>query len=231
MNAGPNLSKIASIIADQSRGKMLSSLMNLDGLPASELALIAGVTPQTASSHLGKMAAAGLVKLTKQGRHRYYSIASEEVADILEKLAVLAPMPRMKTTKESTELRFLKAGRTCYGHLAGKAGVALLDRLLDQKYLEKNGDEYDLSRQGNVFFEQMGLPSKSLRKLRRVFACPCLDWTERKYHLAGALGSALTAFMFEQKFIRRVESSRAIMFTDKGKAFLLEHFSIDIAKL
>ncbi|MGE4132375.1 MAG: ArsR/SmtB family transcription factor [Bdellovibrionales bacterium] len=231
MNVGPNLSKIASIIADPSRGKMLASLMNLDGLPASELAHMAGVTAQTASSHLSKMVAGGLVKLTKQGRHRYYSIASEQVADILEKLAILSPMPAAKTTRDSIELKSLRVGRTCYGHLAGRAGVALLDRLLTKKYLEKNGDDYSITSEGNAFFEQLGLSLESLQNLRRVFACPCLDWTERKYHLAGALGSALTALLFEKGFVRRFENSRAVAFTDNGRVFFLEKFLIDVTKL
>ncbi|MGE0528727.1 MAG: ArsR/SmtB family transcription factor, partial [Bdellovibrionales bacterium] len=204
MNVGPSLSRIAALIADPSRGKILASLMNLDGLPASELAMLAGITPQTASSHLGKMVAAGLLKLTQQGRHRYYSIASDEVANILERLAFLAPAPVIRTSKESLELRYLKFGRTCYGHLAGSVGVTLFERLMDGGYLRRRGDELELSRSGQNLFLELGLDVDALRKLRRTFACPCLDWTERKHHLAGALGKAITDMMIRQKWIRRL---------------------------
>ena len=228
MNVGPNLSKIASIIADASRGKMLALLMNLDGMPATELAAIAGVTPQTASSHLGKMLSVGLIKLTKQGRHKYYSIASDEVADTLEKLAFLAPAPVAQTTAESVELRVIKMGRTCYGHLAGKIGVALYDRFIEQGLIKRHHEEILLTKKGEEFFADLGIEVEPLRTLRRKFACPCLDWTERKHHLAGALGKALADHMFQEKWIRRVRDSRAIVLTEAGKKIVAQKFAVDL---
>ena len=231
MNVGPNLSKIASIIADPSRGKMLALLMNLDGLPASELAIIAGVTPQTASSHLGKMLETGLIKLTRQGRHRYYSIASEEVADTLEKLAFLAPSPAVRTTKEATELASIKFGRTCYGHVAGRLGVAIFDSLVEKDFFDKNENELYLKANGEIFFSRLGIEITELKNLRRRFACSCLDWTERKYHLAGALGKSLADLMFEHKWIRRISNSRAIAVTEAGERAFKKTFQVDVIQL
>lgn len=221
------MSKIAGIIADPSRGKMLALLMNLDGVPATELAAVAGITPQTASSHLSKMVSVGLIKVTKQGRHKYYSVASDEVADTLERLAFLAPAPALKTTSQSIEMRSMKQGRTCYGHLAGQMGVALFDRLKKESLFQEQGEEMILTKKGEAFFDQLGIPVLPLKSSRRKLACACLDWTERKHHLAGALGKSLADFMFAEKWIRRVRGSRAVVLTETGKKAFREKFKIE----
>ena len=231
MNAGPDLSKIASLIADPSRAKILASLMNLDGLPATELAVIAGITPQTASSHLGKMVKGKLLKVTKMGRHRYYSIASEDVAKILENMALLAPAPLLNSSKDSREHRALKFARTCYGHLAGEVGVSIYQEFLKKEYLEPIDKELRTTKKGNLFFEKMGLFPLSPVKSRRAFACTCLDWTERKFHLAGTLGAELALFMLTQKWVRRISGSRALTLTEKGRIELKNCLQLNFSSL
>ncbi len=212
----PDLAKVASIIGNPSRAAMLSALLGGQSLLASELARIASISPQTASAHLAKMMQAGLIGQEAQGRHRYYRLANPEVGQALESLNVIAPMKPVRSLRESQQLQSLRFARTCYDHLAGQVGVAVADALLNQGLLKASGPNFILTEAGEQWFQAFGIKPDALRKSRRHFARQCLDWSERRNHLAGALGAAFAAQLFERHWMRTVPGSRALRFTEEG---------------
>jgi hypothetical protein len=200
---------------------MLHALMDGRALTASELARVAGVTPQTASEHLAKMAAADLVQVEKQGRHRYHRLATPAVAQMLESIMQVASGLEAMRPAPATGPRdaALRAARTCYDHLAGRLGVALTDALVTRGHVELTHDAGLVTDAGIALFERIGIDVDLLigcRKTARVLCRPCLDWSERRPHLAGSVGAALCARSFEENWIRRIESSRAVTVTQKG---------------
>lgn len=228
-----NIAAVAELIGDPSRAAMLNALMGKQALPAGELASSAGISPQTASTHLAKLIDGGLLTLTSQGRHRYYALASADVAHALEALAVIAPPAKVRSLRESLVTEQLHFARTCYDHLAGKLGVALTRALQDSGMLHREEQErrYHITARGAHFFNELGLDLEKLQRQRRAFALACLDWSERRYHLAGALGAALAEHFFQLAWIEKRASSRAVQLTEAGQQELKnvfgEHFCLE----
>jgi DNA-binding transcriptional ArsR family regulator len=228
MRSEPDLSTIAALIGDPTRAIMLSALMGGQSLPASELAYRSHITAQTASSHLAKLVEGGLLTVQQTGRHRYYQLKNAEVAHLLEALAVVAPAPRVKSQGESEDLKALHLARTCYDHLAGKLGVAVTQSLLDQAFIQLDEADYQVTAEGSKWLTAWDIDESQLHKGRRKFACTCLDWSERRYHVAGALGASVTAKFFEKGWVARITGTRAIRITDSGRKGLKEQFGISI---
>jgi DNA-binding transcriptional ArsR family regulator len=200
----------ASLIGDRTRATFLIALTVSAGLPLSELARLAGVSNSTASIQLAKLVDAGLLRVERHGRHRYFRLVDPLVARALEALAAIAPPRPGWPAREGNGIR---AARTCYDHLAGTLGVLLLDALQREGSLEIVGSDVELTPAGRKRLEQLGL---ALEPTRRPLTRLCLDWTEGRYHLAGALGAALTRRLFEMHWIERT-SGRAVRVTANGR--------------
>lgn len=220
-------SQVATLIGDPVRAKILWVLMDKRAYTATELAVYADTTAQNISMHLNKLVKAELLTVESQGRHKYYNYSRPEIAYAIEALASLLPDAKQKKPVAADEkpIRFC---RSCYDHLAGKVGVTLTESLLNQQYLAKNGNTFSVTDSGEAWFEQFGITLDELKKQKRHFATPCLDWSERKHHLAGALGAALLNRMIAEGWIRRVAGSRAIAVTRKGEEAFLVHFKTGI---
>lgn len=231
MTVEPDLSAIANLIGDPTRASILCALMGGEALPASELAYRAHVTPQTISSHVAKLMAGNLIKVEKIGRHRYYSLSSHQVAQTLEILQLIAPLTKQATPRASQISPALCQARTCYDHIAGKLGVAITDSLTAHKFLVKDDDVYHLSRQGAEWLKLWEIDEIVLRQQRRKFAYPCMDWSERRCHVAGALGAAIANLFFERGWLERQVNTRALTITSKGETVLHEDFGIVLSNI
>ena len=208
---------------------MLYCLVDGQARTSTELSVVAEVSPSTASVHLNRLAAAGLVKVLNQGKHRFYSLAGPDVATALEALSVLAGGSRDHS--RPTASTRLRTARTCYDHIAGILGIALHDRFrslgwLDESQAAENG--YDLTAKGAKAFESLGIDIKSTRKLRRRFACPCLDWTERRPHMGGGLGAALLSVAMRRNWVLQDLDCRALEVTKTGRREMLTCFGLQI---
>jgi DNA-binding transcriptional ArsR family regulator len=228
MSEDPRLAEIAALVGDPARANILSALADGRALTAGELAYAGGVTPQTASGHLAKLADARLLAVTKQGRHRYYRLATPLVGRMLESIMAVAAdaPPRYRPAgKFDAALRF---ARTCYDHFAGRLGVGLADRLCAQGHVVLSEDGGEVSEAGSVFLSRFGLDFDALRRQRRIYCRPCLDWTERRPHLAGAVGAALAARCFDLGWVRRKRDSRALTITERGRDGFHEVFGFAV---
>jgi DNA-binding transcriptional ArsR family regulator len=208
----------AALIGDPTRAAFLLALSEQEALPASELARRAGVTNSTASVQLGKLVRGGLLEVERQGRHRYYRLSNSTVAEALEALAVIAPVRPAGSLREANRAAGIQFARTCYDHLAGAVGVAVTEGLLREGILVRQGSDVALARPDRL--EALGVDVAGARTGRRQFTRLCLDWTERKYHLAGALGAALTTRLFDLGWIERTVAGRAVRLTKEGRAGL-----------
>jgi DNA-binding transcriptional ArsR family regulator len=217
MSADPNLSATAFLIAEPARAAMLMLLTDGRALPAGELAYAAGVTPQTASSHLTKLLDGGLLAVEKEGRHRYYRLAGPHVAVALESLASIGAQRPVRRKSPGSKAEKLRFARCCYDHLAGKAGVAITQALMERGFLAC-GEEKRLSvtPAGAAWFEQLGLDVAALAPGRHGIARQCLDWTERRHHLAGPLGVRLLDLLCAKGWLRRSPNSRSVQITPDG---------------
>lgn len=215
------VARVAGAIGEPARARMLFCLMDGHARTSTELAVVADVSASTASAHLNRLKTERLVKVITQGKHRFYSLEGPKVARVLEGLSVLADQPRRKFVP-NTPTR-LRAARVCYDHLAGHLGVSLHDRLKDLAWLD---DAYDLTAAGAKALESLGVDVEEMRKLRRRFAYACLDWSERRPHIGGALGSALLQAAFKRKWVTRDLDSRAIQVTNTGRRELFARFGI-----
>ncbi|KAF1069478.1 MAG: HTH-type transcriptional regulator CmtR [Pseudomonas citronellolis] len=223
-----NFTSAAYLIADPTRALMLMHLVDGRAYPAGELAYAAGITAQTASSHLSKLLAGGLLSVQAQGRHRYYRLAGAHIASILEQLAGLTPEHPLQRKPLSPKARQLSFARCCYDHLAGSLGVALTDALLACGYLTASTDRiFEVSGTGQIWFQNLGLDLSTLGHHRTGVARQCLDWTERRPHLAGPLGVRLLALLYAKGWLRRHKNSRAVQITAQGHAGLKEHLGLD----
>ena len=227
----PAVSSAAFLIADPTRASMLMALADGRAQPAGELAHAAGVTAQTASSHFAKLLAGGLLLVETQGRHRYYRLAGSHVALALENLASIAPgvqggaVHRMPRSREARDLQF---ARCCYDHLAGSLGVAVTQALQDRGFISAMADkQFEVTHDGMGWFSAMGIDMAGLKPTRRGLARQCLDWTERRHHLAGPLGVAFMAQLCAKGWLRRLKNSRAVQVTPKGWAGLREQLGVD----
>lgn len=221
MKEGPDIALIGSLIGDPARANMLTALMGGQALTPTELATHAGVTLQTASSHLAKLEAGGLVTQRKQGRHRYYTLSEDEVGLMLESLMGFAASRGLTRHRPGPKDPALRKARVCYNHLAGDYGVRMLDSLINARQVEVAGDNLALTDAGRERIEALGIDYAALKKSRRPICRTCLDWSERRSHLAGSLGEALLKLCLNEGWAKREKESRAIRFTDRGdKAFL-----------
>ncbi|WP_044639825.1 ArsR/SmtB family transcription factor [Risungbinella massiliensis] len=228
MNTNTNITMVATLVSDTSRAAMLTILMDGRFHPASELAYMAGVKPQTASFHLTKMVQADIVTVEKQGRHRYYGIRNSEVAQVMEQLLAIAPPMEIRSLKQSSEDKAVRFARTCYDHLAGNVGVQLTNSLLQMGVIYEEEKDFLVSEKGKDFFGDFQINISQIKKKRRSFATKCLDWSERRHHLAGSLGNALLERLLELNWLERIPKTRAIQITSEGKKGLKETFSIDL---
>ncbi|TJY44507.1 winged helix-turn-helix transcriptional regulator [Cohnella pontilimi] len=226
----PNVLKTAQLMGDPSRLAMLMSLLGGKALPASDLARTSNISPQTASSHLAKLVAGGLLVHESYGRHKYFRLANQEVAHALEALLMISPSKPIRSLRESDELKRMRHCRTCYDHLAGEVGVALTDRLMNLGWLEESGKNYVLNAEGTKRLHAWGAETDDVAKKRRHYARQCLDWSERRHHLAGYLGAAITKRLFELKWIERTPHGRAILVTREGINGLYREFGLQITK-
>lgn len=222
-----NVAVPAALIGDPVRAALLLALLDDRSMPATALAGIAGVSAQAASNHLAKLIAGGLLKVTSKGRHRYYRLAGPEVAHALEALAVLGPPPPMLERQHSAKARRLRAARSCYDHLAGQLGVALADALEQNGLITASAPErYMLSEAGQQSFERLGMDLAALNAGSKPHARPCVDWTERRRHLAGPVPARLFTRLLELGWVQRGAESRAILITPSGHRGLRQHFGI-----
>ena len=217
MDAEPSIAPLGALIAVPARANILGALFDGRALTASELAYAARTTAQTASSHLAKLVDAKLLVVERHGRFRYYRLAGPEIADALEALTQISPHKPVPARGQSTELRQLREARFCYDHLAGRLGVLLTDAMLAKGFLIQDDRDYELAAKGETFCREIGLDPEKIAKQRRVFARQCLDWSERRPHLAGSLGAALAAAYVDRKWISRAKHGRSAELTDLGR--------------
>lgn len=220
MKVGPDISRIAALIGDPARSNMLLALMNGEAWAAGDLAREAGVTPATASCHLAKLLAGGLVSQSRQGRYRFYSLQDGDVGEALEVLLRIAARTGHTRHVVAPLEAPLRSARVCYDHLAGEYGVRLFDFLRTSNHVVEHGRQLRLSANGRRFAENFGIRLEPLEQERRPLCRICLDWSERTHHLGGLLGAAMLDRMMELKWLHRKQGSRVVEFTDKGrKAF------------
>ena len=217
MKEGPDIARMAALIGDPARANMLTALMTGKALTATELAQEAGVTLQTASSHLTKLHDGALVRLRRQGRHKYFSLATEGVADVLEGLMGLAAGAGHLRTRTGPKDVALRKARVCYNHLAGDMGTKLFDGLLDKGYLVMDADTLSLTPSGRRFALDFGIDLDALQTKRAPLCRECLDWSERRSHLAGSFGRALLRRFEELGWAKRAADSRAVIFSLSGE--------------
>ncbi|MGA7925870.1 MAG: helix-turn-helix transcriptional regulator [Candidatus Sulfotelmatobacter sp.] len=229
------VSRIAAAIGEPARARILYCLVDGHARTSTELSVVAGVSPSTASAHLNRLKTAHLVKVLGQGKHRFYSLKGPDVATALEGLSVLAGGSHDKIVP-STPSR-LRAARTCYDHMAGKVGVLLHDRFNALGWLagcnakdnaNANDNAYDLTPNGTKAFEALGIDIEATRGLRRRFACACLDWSERRPHLGGALGAALLKIALKRKWVLQDLDSRVLDVTSIGRREMLTRFGLQV---
>jgi DNA-binding transcriptional ArsR family regulator len=219
------VSAIAQAIGEPARARMLYCLLDGHARTSTELAIIAGVGPSTASVHLNRLKTENLVQVVVQGKHRYYSLQGPSVASALEALSVLAGASPDGKFVPRAPIR-LRAARTCYDHLAGSLGVRLHDRFQALGWLAAGDDAYDLTPAGAKAFQSLGVDLDATRNLRRRFAYACLDWSERRPHLAGALGAALLHLALKRKWVTQDLDSRALTITTPGRREMLARFGV-----
>jgi len=220
MKAGPDIAMVAALVGDPARSNMLTALMTGRALTASELAHQAGVTPQTASSHLSKLEAGGLVEQEKQGRHRYFRLSDPDVAAVLEGLEGLAARAGHMRVRTGPKDPALRHARICYDHLAGDLGVHMLDSMKQQRLLRQRKQDIELTAEGERFLtDTLQISADALAHPRRPLCRACLDWSERRHHLAGTLGAALLTRFTELKWAMRdpAPGSRVVNFTRNGE--------------
>jgi DNA-binding transcriptional ArsR family regulator len=225
------LAETASLVGDPARAGMLLALMDGRALTAGELARAAGVAPQTASGHLAKMSAAGLLATQRQGRHHYHRLASPAVAQMLESIMEVSAGGRdggRRAVVTGPRDRAMRAARTCWDHLAGELGVALADGLVARGHLDLSPEGGAMTDAGAAFFREFGLDLAALPRSRagRAFCRPCLDWSERRLHLGGTLGRALADRCFALGWIRRCDGSRAVSVTPAGTRGFRDTFGV-----
>jgi len=233
MATDASFAEVAALAGDPARAGMLHALMDGRALTASELARAAGITPQTASGHLARLVTAGLLAVSQQGRHRYHRLASPSVARMMESIMqVASEAAARKPVMVGPRDQALRAARTCYDHLAGRLGVALADAMIEGGHVELANDAGAVTESGVALLTRLGIDLQALsgaKRSQRLFCRPCLDWSERRPHLAGAIGAAICAHCFDKGWIRRSDGTRAVTVTPKGRQALRETFGLVLA--
>ena len=228
MTTGPIIAEIAALVGEPARATMLSALLDGRALTAHELAFAARITQQTASTHLAKLTEAGLLRMLRQGRHRYFRLASLKVVDMLDAIVAIALENRPRYHPLSHHAQELSAARICYVHLAGRLAVDLTDALTAREYIVLGDDGAEITPAGTRFLFEFGVDLSALSSARRGFCKVCIDWTERRPHIAGSIGGALTKRYFDLGWIERKNDSRAITVTAAGKRGFQETFGIGV---
>jgi DNA-binding transcriptional ArsR family regulator len=224
----PAVAEVAALVGNPARANILIALMDGRALTATELAYVAGVSPQTASEHLARLTQARLLSLTKQGRHSYFRLGSANVARMIESIMVVgADAPQRYRPRWNGEEE-LRTARTCYDHIAGRLGVALTDALTRGGHVVLSDDGGVVTPAGEKLLGGFGVVVEEMRQGRRTFCRPCLDWSERRPHLAGALGAALANRSFDLGWIARTRDSRALKISAKGARGFAEVFGVTL---
>jgi DNA-binding transcriptional ArsR family regulator len=231
MITGPLIAEIAALVGAPARATMLSALLDGRALTASELASAARVTPQTASTHLAKLIDAGLLSVIREGRHRYFQLASPKVAEMLDGIVAVALANRPRYRPLSRQARELSEARICYDHLAGRLSVSLTDFLTTHEYIAVSNEAAQITPSGTRFLTEFGIDLLALSSTRGEFCRLCLDWTERRPHIAGAVGAALTKRYFDLGWTERMKHSQGIIITASGKRGFFENFGIGEAEV
>src|SRR5882724_38860 len=224
----PSLAEVAALVGNPARANVLVALLDGRALTATELAYAAEVAPQTASGHLAKLTEGRLLALTKQGRHSYYRLASPLIGRMLESIMAVAADGPVRYQPRWRGGDALRNARTCYDHLAGRLGVALADALMERDCVVLSEDGGIVTPAGEAFFLGLGIDLGESTPSRRPFCRPCLDWSERRSHLAGALGGALATRCFELAWIARIRDTRAVLVTPEGRRGLAETFGLEL---
>jgi DNA-binding transcriptional ArsR family regulator len=228
---GRGVAGVAAAIGEPARARMLYCLMDGRARTSTELALVADVSPSTASVHLSRLVAEHLVKVVAQGKHRYYSLDGSDVANVLEGLSVLAGDPHDTFVPGAPQS--LRTARTCYDHLAGSLGVSLHDRFVVLGWLSAGsvgaGDSYEVTTKGAKAFDGLGIDLSQTRNLRRRFAYACLDWSERRSHIGGALGAAVLKLALKRKWVFQDRGTRALGVTGVGRREMFKHFGLALS--
>lgn len=221
-------SQVASLLGDKARSIMLWNLLDGRAYTATELSTCASISAQSASNHLAKLVQAQLLKVEKQGRHRYYTFAKPEVAQVIESLgSLLPPAADAKKIKKPQANGFTYA-RTCYDHLAGTAGVLITEALLKNQIIVLAPKAYELTPDGQNWFRSIGIDTDKIKSQKRSFAYPCLDWSERKHHIAGGLGAALLQTFLQKHWVRRLSHSRELILSQSGKLAFREKLGLNL---
>ncbi len=228
MDVGNDIFEAIDLLAEKSRAKILVALSDGKSLPAGHLARIAGIALPTASLHLRRLTERGWIVVEKVGRHRYFRLApNEELQNAMEALSALTPKPKITSLKDSILIPSLRTGRTCYNHLAGILGVSVTDALIHKHVVIDDGITFSITHEGELWFSVFGIRLDEIRKKRRKFAPICVDWTERRHHIGGALGSAICQRFFELAWIEKAADSRAVKITHAGVEGLQSIFGIE----
>lgn len=228
MLVGPDLSAVATLIGDPARAAMMSVLMGGEAYPATMLAERAGISPQTTSAHLAKLAKASLIKVKRSGRYRLYCLSNAKVSHALEALGAISPEHAIRSLHQSDESAALKLARLCYDHLAGYVGVGITETLVRRAYIVPRGRGFEITKRGMRWLAEFGIESELLSESRRMLATQCLDWSERRPHVGGALGAALADRMIGLGWFARARSGRSLKIGPGGRRSLLKNFGIRI---
>lgn len=226
MKEGPDIALLGSLIGDPARANMLTALMSGKALTASELASEASITAQTASTHLKKLEAGGLITPRKQGRHRYFTLTDDDVGALLENMMGLAAKKGHIRVRTGPKDPALRKARVCYNHLAGDMGVRILDSFVERDFIADHDDTLTLTDRGYDFIHRIGISSSPKLSSRRPLCRSCLDWSERRSHLAGILGTQLLDLFYDKEWARRDDGSRIVTFTNKGEKAFLDLFPL-----
>lgn len=228
VDCGPAMATVAAAIADVTRSRMLWMLLEGRGMSAGELAIAALTSPQNASNHLSALLAAGLVRVHRQGRHRYYLLADALVAQAIESLLAITKTDVVPCVAcHSARLEPWRFARSCYDHLAGKLAIEVRNSLIAREILMSANGAYELGPHGEVWLQRLGIDVQGLRSQRRALARECMDWTERQPHIGGALGAALLSRMLELHWLKRTKIARQLALSSEGERQLKRLLGID----
>jgi DNA-binding transcriptional ArsR family regulator len=221
-----DIAAAATLLAEPARAALVTAVIADGELPATDLAARARIAPSTASEHLARLVAGGFLCSEKHGRHRYYRLADPAVAAAVEALALVAPQPPVRSLRDATHSELLREARTCYDHLAGRIGVALARSLERDGTLVRRNGGYELGPKSGARLEELGIDLAALERQRRPVVRGCLDWSEREFHVAGALGAALADRFFELGWIKRRKANRSVEVTARGRAGFSEELGV-----
>jgi DNA-binding transcriptional ArsR family regulator len=227
MSNAPALAEIAALVGDPARANILLALFDGRAKTAGELTYAAGVSPQTTSGHLARLTAANLLSVVAQGRHRYFRLASPLVSEMLESIMVVASDAPPRTRPNPKLDEPLRRARTCYNHLAGRLGVGLTDALCGHGHLLLGEEAGELTPSGSAFLSDLGIDCARIPG-RAILCRPCLDWSERRFHLSGWLGKALATHCFESRWVERIDNGRALAITADGSDGLKQAFDLSL---